>query len=295
MRASTRARAAMRLAPMLFFCAAPSARADDATPKEARIRVVTTWNAGCSGSTVDEWDNMGEAWYDEITDDAIVPFGHGSAHYRRSGTQVNGNIVDSDFVDPDNQTWGNDDAVVDASDALWVGMHGGNDSDDHRWRGAVRVDESGSGNCGTYQGHIELGDTDLEFLTLSSCYSMDYEDWWSEWNSSFDGLHQIAGFHGIMYIGRDLRGNYREFADDAFRISIADSWVDNLYDRNISGSDDQCPVARVVGTSQDDCRDRLNNEQYDDLMSDPPGLGSTRSHRARYISGCDPAGKEVLP
>jgi hypothetical protein len=273
----------------------PSARADDATPKEARIRVVTNWNAGCSGSSRSHWGDMGMAWYDEITDDAIRPFGHGSACYRRSGTQINGSIVDSDFVDPDNQTWGHDDIVADESDALWVGMHGGNDSGDHRWRGSVRVNESGDGNCGTYQGHIELGDDDMEFLVLSSCYSMDYEDWWDEWSSSFDGLHEINGFHGTMYISWIYDNNYREFADDAFRISIADSWIDNLYDRHASGSDDQCPVSRVVGTSQNDCRDRLNSERYDNLMADSPGLGEPRSHRTRYVVGCNPCGMEALP
>ncbi len=293
MRIVPRARAVLLLAPILILGMVPAVRADDATPKEANIRVVTNWNAGCSGSARDRWDDMGDHWYDEITDDASTPWGHGSAHYARSGRQVNGNIVDSDFVDSENQAWGTD--IIDQSDALWVGMHGGNNSTDHRWRGSVRVDEAGDGNCGAYQGHMELGDDDLEFLVLSSCYSMDYEDWWSEWNSSFDGLHQINGFHGVMYISWIYDNNYREFADDAFRISIADSWVDNLYDHNASGSDDQCPVSRVCGTSQADCRDRLDNERYNDLKADSPGLGSSRSHRVRYIVGCDPCGKEALP
>lgn len=296
MRVRDDALAVLLLASLLSLVGlVPTARADDSLAKEARVRVVTSWNGGCSGSGRADWDDMGTAWYDEITDDAIRPFGHGSASYRRSGTQVNGNIVDSDFVDPDNQSWGHDDIVADEADVLWVGMHGGNDPGDHRWRGSVRVDESGDGNCKTYQGHIELGDADMEFLILSSCYSMDYEDWWDEWNSSFDGLHQINGFHGLMYISSSYENDYREFADDAFRVSIADSWIDNLYDRNASGSDDQCPVSRVVGTSQSDCRDRLNGEQYDNVMADPPGLGQSRSHRVRYIVGCDPAGMEALP
>lgn len=294
-RAAGSARAVHLLALLLLLGIPPAARGDDDNQKEARVRVVTTWDAGCSSEDRNDWDNMGEAWYDEISDDAHTPWGHGSAHWSRSGMQVNGNIVDSDFVDPDNETWGNDTNQADAADALWVGMHGGNNSTDHRWRGSVRVDEAGTGNCGTYQGHIELGDTDLEYLVLSSCHSMDYEDWWNEWNSSFDGLHQIDGFHGNMYISYTARWDYRQFVDDAFNVSMADSWVDNLYHRNYSGSSDQCPVARVVGTSQDDCRYRLDHERYNNFLSDPPGLGYSRAHRARYVIGCDPSGGDALP
>ena len=58
---------------------------------------------------------------------------------------------------------------------------------------------------------------------------------------------------------------------------------------------DQCPVARVVGTSQNDCADRLDTERYNAVFADPPGIGEGRSHRARYIRGCTPGGKEALP
>jgi hypothetical protein len=34
---------------------------------EAKMYAVTTWNAGCSGSTRSSWDDMAEAWYNDIS------------------------------------------------------------------------------------------------------------------------------------------------------------------------------------------------------------------------------------
>jgi hypothetical protein len=269
--------------------------ADDANNQEVTAFVITHWDGGCDADERDDWDNMVRAWYDNLQNDAPAPDGHGPAAYTIGWLNNDGYIADSHFVDPDNRAWGDDVNYADNADAFMVGFHGGNNGPDHRWIGYVKYDEPGSGNCYLYQGHIELGDGDLEFLHLSSCYSMDREDWWNEWNSSFDGLHQIDGFHGLMWIGEDLARYYRRFADDSFWISIADSWMDNLYVADVSDSYDQCPVARDVGTDASDARDRLNTERYNVVFADPPGLGQSRSHRARYIRGCAPDGKEALP
>ena len=271
------------------------AQADDGYEKEARVLVVTNWNSDCDGSQRNSWDNMVYAWYNRITDDLPAPFGHGADAWTRSGSQTNSYIVDSYFVDESGYTWGQDDSFVDNADALMVGLHGLDSSDDHRWCGRVRVDEPGSGNCNANQGHIELGDDDLEFLLLSSCNSMDRDDWWPNWNSSFDGLHQVDGFHGLMWINSSYVGRYQGFASDAFWISIADAWLDNLYIHHANNSHDQCPVARNVGTSGGNSLSRMNSERFNHVYSDPPRLGSARNHRVRYIKGCDPKGKGALP
>lgn len=270
--------------------------ADDALEKEAMVYVITEWNVGCNGDLRSDWDDMVLPWFREIRNNDPLPRGHGNAAWNFSAQNVDGVIVDSDFVDPDNQAWGDDPNHADQMDAFMVGLHGGNGSNDHRWIGRVKWNEPGTGNCNAYQGHIELGDDDLEFLHLSSCYSMDREDWWNEWNSSFDGLHQIDGFHGTMYIDPDWDRRYRRFADDSFWTSIADSWLDHLYYTHwILGNRDQCPVARNVGANADDALVRLNTERYNHVLDDPPGLSGARSHRARYIRGCNPYGKEALP
>ena len=263
---------------------------------EAKMRVITTWNAGCSGATRSSWDNMVDGWYDEITNDLFIPIGHGPYAWARSGRQGNGTIVDSDFADCGTYAWGNDCNRTDSADALMVGLHGGNSSGNHQWYGKVRIDEAGTGNCYAWQGHMEFGDLDLEFLHLSSCVSIDREDWWPEWSSSFDGLHQVDGFHGIMWIYSGYVSRYRDFADDSFWMSIADAWLDDLYVNNANDSYDQCPVARNVGINSSDTLVRMCYERYNNVFAaDPPGLGTSRSHRARYIRGCDPKGGDPLP
>jgi hypothetical protein len=277
------------------LCASPPAArgADDGNNREVMAYVISTWDGDCDGSQRDYWDEMVRAWFNDISNDAPAPDGHGPAAYNIAFLDADGYINDSDFVDPSLRPWGNDVNNADLPDAFMAGLHGGNNGGDHRWYGKVKFDEVGEGNCFTYQGHIKLGDNDLEFLHLSSCFSMDREDWWNEWNSSFDGLHQVEGFHGLMYIGRRHVRQYRHFSDDAFWISIADSWLDNLYDT--STPEDQCPVARVVGTSGADCRMRLSSERYNLVYADPPGVGQNRAHCARFISGCTPGGMEALP
>lgn len=284
------------LAGSILYPIVETRAADDANEIEAGMYAITRWDGDCDGDRRDQWDNMVSAWFHEIWNDQAIPDGHGDAAWEFAGQNINGDIIDSDFVDPDNEAWGDDDHHADVVDALMIGMHGGNDSNNHRWYGRVQVNEAGEGNCNAYQGHIEMGDTDLEFLHLSSCFSMDREDWWNEWNSSFDGLHQVDGFHGIMWISSDYTRRYRRFADDAFWMSIADSWLDHLYDTHwFIGNSDQCPVARVVGEDDEDSLLRMNTERYNNVLSDPPGLGESRAHRARYIRGCNPRGKGALP
>ena len=272
----------------------PAVRAaDDGNNREVMAYVISHWDGDCDADQRSNWDNMVRAWYDDIRDDRPSPAGHGPASYNIAFLDNDGYINDSDFVDPALQPWGNDVNNADLPDAFMAGFHGGNNGGDHRWYGVVKFNEVGEGNCYAYQGHMLLGNEDLEFLHLSSCFSMDREDWWNEWNSTFDGLHQIDGFHGLMYIDEDYIPEYRRFADDAFWISIADSWMDHLYDT--SNHDDQCPVARVVGTDEEDSLDRMSTERYNAVFADPPGPGHARAHRARYIRGCAPGGMEVLP
>ncbi len=286
------------LIPACLLCgpAGKATAADDVDEKEAAIYVVTRWDQDCDADRRSEWDDMVEAWFNEIGNDGALPGGHGADAWTMAGWNINGHAFDSDFVDPDNEAWGDDINHADVVDALMIGLHGGNDDGNHRWHGVLRYDEAGAGNCYIYQGHMELGDGDLEFLHLSSCFSMDREDWWNEWNSTFDGLHQIDGFHGIMWISEDYAGRYRHFADDSFWIGMADSWLDHLYITHWYVSNrDQCPVARVVGSDAQNSLFRMNSERYNFVLDDPEGLGQSRHHRARYIRGCNPRGKEALP
>lgn len=279
----------------IMFCVLLPAFTLHAEPRrEAKIYVVTRWDAGCPGGQRDWWDNMADAWYDEITDSGFsflgwCLWGHCKDAYSRDGRQVNGNIVNSRFADASVVTWGNDRRHLDEGDAVLVAWHGGEDGD--VYRGSMRVNEPGAGDCSLRRDEMEIGDWDLEFLHLSSCHSMDRNQW-HEWWQAFDGAHQVDGFHGWMWIGSGLVGDYRDFADDAFDTTIADAWLDNMYVPDIWGSEDQCPVAYGVGRTLVDLVLRMHGERYNNVHSDPTQIGWWG---AIYIRGCDPADEDPLP
>jgi hypothetical protein len=137
---------------------------------------------------------------------------------------------------------------------------------------------------------MRIGNSDLEFLHLSSCNSMDANQW-PDWWRAFGRAHQVDGFHGFMWIGSGLVSNYRNFASDAFDSSISSAWLDNHYVPDVSGSDDQCPVAYAVGANQADATNRLFNERYDNVFADPASIGWWH---VTYIAGCNPQNEDPL-
>ena len=266
--------------------------------KGALVKVVTQWNSTCDASNRTSWDNMVRGWYNDITDDDGRPDGHEGWAYWQDGFYQNGNIIDSDFADVSIRDWGNDDADdigIDEPDALMVALHGGHGDPRARWRGKVRVDEAGDGNCNAWQRDMLL-DYDLDFLCLSSCHSMDEHVWDLEkdgdgWSSSFGRIHQIDGFHGIMWISSSYDDEYADFSDDAFDDPIATAFVENLYWSYLFGPD-QCPCARGVGDDLDDLWDRMDTERYNwvnetDPVNDAQGV--------IFIEGCDPDSDPALP
>jgi Family of unknown function (DUF6345) len=260
---------------------------------EAKMYAITVWNAGCAGATRSAWDDMVDAWYNEITDEGftifgVCAFGHCEDAYSRAGRTVNGSIANSWFADANVVSWGNDTPHMDAADAVMIGTHGADSAG--VWSGTMRINEAGGGDCSLRRDEMEIGDSDLEFLHLSSCNSMDANQW-PDWWRAFKGAHQVDGFHGFMWIGSNLISNYRNFASDAFDGAISDAWLDNHYVPNISGNDDQCPVAYAVGANQSDATNRLFNERYDNVRSDPNRIGWWH---VTYISQCDPANEDPL-
>jgi hypothetical protein len=246
---------------------------------EVKLFAITHWTAGCAGSQRDWWDDMGEAWYDEITSDW---------RYIKDGKYVNGNIADSWFTDADVVYWGDDHNYVDEADVAMICLHGSDVSS--RWQGSVRVDETGPGDCDASQEDMEFGDLDLEFLHLSSCNSCDDNQWFFNWAHSFEGLHQVDGFHGCMWIGSSFPQDYEDFASDAFNMSIAVAWLENMYRTNINGAYNQCPVVYGVGSNRNDTWNRLLTEQYDNILTDPTHIGYVG---VLYICNCDPECEDV--
>lgn len=269
---------------------------------EAKVYAVTTWDGGCNGATRLPWDNMADAWYDEITNDGFSIFGwclwgHCDEAYSRDGRRVNGNMINSLFADASRVAWGNDTSHLDEADAALIALHG-TDSN-NRWQGSMRVNEAGGGDCNLRTDEMEIGDSDLEFLHLSSCHSMD-DNMWSTWEGSMARMHQVDGFHGFMWIGNSLINDYENFASDAFDGSISGSWLDNMYYDNEFGPgnvDDQCPVAYAVGANVSDVINRLLTERYNHVYSDPPDSGENGNNTiwaATFIAGCDPQNENTI-
>jgi hypothetical protein len=246
---------------------------------EANVYVITDWIAECPGGDRPWWDNMCDEWYDEITDCRWL-FGHPGDCFSRDRRRVNGNMRSGWFAEDFYHTWGRDDDFIDEADAALIGMHGGDEGG--YWRGACRRIQSGDGTLsGRGPCHINAvnelraGDFDLEFLHLSSCHSLDDNIMINAWHvfgrpDAAPVLHQLDGFHGCMWIGWGYKFDYEDFADDAFDMSIALAWVENMYRRNIGTTNyEQCPVAYAIGRNARDCFNRRDRERYDNVFSDP--------------------------
>lgn len=261
---------------------------------EAKMFAITTWTSTCSGGTRSAWDDMCKAWYDEITDCGFSLFGwclwgHCDECYSRDGSMVNGSISPALFADDTLVSWGLDKYYLDEADAAIICLHGGDSSG--KWVGLTRYKSGSNGDC--YIKAIDemtVGDYDLEFLHLSSCHSMDDNMISSAWqyfsrSGSSRILHQVDGFHGCMWIGSSFISDYEDFADDAFSMNIGLAWMENMYRENIKGQYTQCPVAYAVGKNAEDCFDRLFNERYDNVYSDPTSIGYYCYY---YYPNCDP-------
>lgn len=276
------------LAASLLVCVAAFAPAAQAT-REAKMYVVQTWDGGCSGNSLAAYsfDDMVDAWYDEITNSDCW-WGHCGDAYSRDGSLVNGNVINSKYADSGVVGWGADSSYLDEADAALVGWHGGDSSG--VYQGSMRVNEAGDGNCTLARTEMALGNSDLEFLHLLSCHSMD-DNMWSGWRSAFDGLHQMGGFHGNAWASSSRVNDYEDFADDAFSDTLADAWLDNLYDTGVGDDNvDQCPVAYGVGSSEDNVWDRMADENYEDVWSDP----TPNWWGAIFFEGCNPAGESTI-
>jgi hypothetical protein len=276
--------------------------------REAVVRVVTSWVYSCDGSERGSWDNMLAGWYYEITNPLPPPWGHWSDSWWPDGFYHNswsgGYVRDSDFTDTAVVPWGRDhwNDRPDDVDVCMVGFHG-TSGGDGAWCGDMYYDEPGDGNCWTWQGHMQFGDIDLDFLHLSSCTSMDATDWHPNWSRSFKGVHQINGFEGIMYIYSSWPYKYRDFGDDSFDCPIALAWLDNLYVYRCFGDDDnpvpqrrdQVPVSRGAGigaNGQSNCWARMYSERYNDEWPTDPV--NPTWHGVIYIIGSQAIGRPPL-
>ncbi len=263
---------------------------------EAQLWGATEWpNSPCTGGARGYWDDMGDAWYDEITNTGFSIFGlclwgHCDDAYSRDYRYVNGNLNADFFMETQLFPAGEDrhSNRVDEADAAMIFTHGADWN--NAWHGLMRKKDS-NGDCFLDSDtELRAGDYDLEFLHLSSCNSLDDNQISTAYQrfgypDKKRKLHLLTGFHGCMWIGNSFVNDYRDFADDAFHMSIGLAWMQNMYRTNINGQYTQCPVAYAVGSTVDDCLNRLTTEQYDAVKSDPSTAGAYCYY---YYANCDP-------
>lgn len=262
---------------------------------------VPTSSGGCGGNDIGHWDNMVDEWYDQM----------GSEGQTKDGQYTNGSMTIQRFCDPDWLSGCNDASYIDDADAAMIATHG-SDSGDH-WAGTMR--SPWSGHCALDAGggsdDMWVGDVDLEFIHLSSCYSADDDNLSGIREAMYDTIdtpsngrraHQWDGFHGIMWIGSGFDDDYEDFADDAHSISMSSAWVNNMYDSTVDcdwgdpfgwfGScQEQCPVAYSISNTENSALSRLNNERYNNIYSDPTGKSW---YAYRYVSSCDSVGETAF-
>ncbi len=265
------------------------------------------YSNSCGGNDLSSWPGMVQAWWNEMG---------ARGHYRGPSSSqyryVDGNMILRRFCDPSFNSDCRDfqsssPAGMDWMDAGILATHGW-DNGDH-WGGLMRW--SWNGSCSVTAGgssnQVRWGDSWIKFAHISSCFSADKDN--------LDGIrfamaragatkraHQWDGFHGIMWISSGYNGNYKNTAKHGHSNSVAHAWVTNHYKKGSQGCEwhdpfnwfgtcrDQCPVAYSIGTSASDALTRLNNERYNNVLSNP---GGNNWYAYKYYAGCHPVGESA--
>jgi len=267
--------------------------------------------AGCGGGDRASWPGMAQAWWDHMGVHGHYQ-GPASNRYR----YIDGNMTIRRFCDPTYDLDCRDyqspnPSGVDWMDAAIIATHG-SDAGDH-WAGTMRVPDAAipdscdidGGGPGT---EMRVGDSYIEFLHVSSCYSADDDNLPGIPDAMEDPAtsgslraHQWDGFHGLMWISSSFNGDYSDVAHDGHYVSVAYSWVTNLYRPNqfdcawydpwnwFGTCQDQCPVAFAIGATGSEALTRLNNERYNNVTYPDPASNNGWAWMA-YTS-CDPSGE----
>ena len=90
---------------MALVTTAPAQSPPSINEREAIGRAITVWDQGCSGSTRGAWDGMVRAWYDEITNSAAAPNGHGTDAWEKQSFHHN---TYTQTIGPNNNVWRRD-------------------------------------------------------------------------------------------------------------------------------------------------------------------------------------------
>lgn len=105
---------------------------------EAQLYGITQWTTTCSGGSRSYWDDMGDAWYNEITDSGFIfwlfgtdicLWGHCYDYFTKDHRWVNGNMTANPFTEQNDFPCGADRTYEDEGDAVMIFTHGGDDGE----------------------------------------------------------------------------------------------------------------------------------------------------------------------
>lgn len=158
--------------------------ADDANNREVGVEWV--WNyASCGIGSVYNTGTDAQGFYNAL----------GNIGWTRVFNWGNGNAWESDFEKA--SVGGSDNFYADAVDFAYFAGHG---SPSAFYFGTPH-DGDGAWTCRVHTSEASWGETDLEWLVLKACQTLQFSNWgvFDRWRPAFQGLHQILGYDTIAY------------------------------------------------------------------------------------------------
>lgn len=192
-------------------------------------------------------------------------------------------------------SWGDDDAYgnLDGGDATFFTTHGVNKSSYLKLMLTSDSGNDGGTVCATRSTEMRMGDADAEFVHIGACHSGDWDLVTSSAikNAMADSLHQYGGFHGDWWTNGNEAGG--DFAEEGLTTTggLSIAWIENMTEWNIHGSDDNCAINLVQGTSQSDALYRKNYEDYNPTQFNDPDGEWIKYH---FYCNCDPSSGSPL-
>lgn len=247
----------------------------------ARSSSITVWG-DCGGGTRTWWDDMCMKWRKTMG-------AKGWSQWWRNYELV----TIERYVDPDKAPWGNDKFNWDGGDAALICTHGSS-SAETGWAGTMHHRSNGECNLDANQMIIGKGNGNgnSRFMHLSSCNSGRYPHRLNWFGAAAGRVHEIMGFHGLMYIGSSYVDEYGDVAKNGFGKGVGKVWMDETYheDHWYNSYKNICPMSFGFGNTAANAQN-AHNERYNDNWPDlSPNWMNTR-----YFKGCDPDGAPALP
>ncbi len=135
---------------------------------EAQVYGITEWTSTCSAGSRSYWDDMGDAWYNEITDPGFIYWffgtdiclwGHCYDYFTKDRRWVNGYMTADPFTEQDDFSCGEDRTYEDEGDAVMIFTHGGDDG--QYWRGKMRYKDCNDDCYLNGRDELRVGDYDF--------------------------------------------------------------------------------------------------------------------------------------